>query len=76
MRAPERRRRPATGSWLGGLYGADSFVSSYPEAREIFIQEAWSIMPDGSFNGKQRQTIGMYVRCEDVRSIEFMSIGP
>ena len=64
------------GSWLGGLYGAKSFVSSYPEPREIFIQEAWSMKPDGAFDMKQPQTIGMYVRCDDVRSIEFVSINP
>jgi hypothetical protein len=60
-------------SWLGGWYGSKSFVSSYPEPREIFIEKAWSMTTDGAFESEQPQTIGMFVRCDDVRSIEFVA---
>ena len=64
------------GSWLGGWCGQKSFVSSYPEPREIFVEKAWSMKADGAFDTEQPRSIGMYVRCDDVRSIEFVSSQP
>lgn len=36
------------GTWLGGWYGPNSFVSSYPEPREMFIETAHLIDRDGT----------------------------
>lgn len=60
------------GTWLGGWYGLDSFVSSYPEPREIFIETAHLMNADGSFGGEQAGSGGLYVRCDDIRSVEFV----
>lgn len=60
------------GTWLGGWYGVNSFVSSYPEPREIFIETAHRMGPDGSFGPEQVGTGGMYIRCDDIRAVEFV----
>lgn len=60
------------GRYLGGWYGNDSFVSSYPEPREIFLETANLMEPDGSFGPEVKGSAGLYVRCDDVVLIEFV----
>jgi hypothetical protein len=35
------------GKWVGGWLGADAFLSTYPEPRDIFIDHEWEMAPDG-----------------------------
>ncbi len=63
------------GTWLGGWFGPNSFVSSYPEPREMFIQTAHLMEPDGSIGAEQPGSNGLYVRCDDVRAVEFIDGG-
>lgn len=60
------------GTWLGGWYGENSFVSSYPEPREMFIETAHLMGGDGSFGAEQLGSNGIYVRCDDVRAVELV----
>lgn len=60
------------GTWLGGWYGENSFVSSYPEPREVFIETAHLMEPDGKFGGEQPGSNGLYVRCDDIRAVELV----
>jgi hypothetical protein len=60
------------GVWLGGWYGENSFVSSFPEPREVFIETAHLMEPDGSFGAEVPGSNGLYVRCDDIRAIEFV----
>lgn len=62
-----------TNTWLGGYFGSDSFISSYPEPREIFLESAYRMGTDGRFEEQQPLT-GIYVRCDDVRSIEIIDL--
>lgn len=61
------------GRWIGGRFASKSFVSSYPEPREMFIEEAWRMKDDGTFVEAQPNSVGLYVRCDDIRSVEFIS---
>lgn len=60
------------GTWLGGWYGPNSFASSYPEPREIYIETAHLMHDDGSFGSEQPGSGGLYVPCEDIRVVEFV----
>lgn len=60
------------GRWIGGWMGDDCWVSSYPEPRELFIAQAHAMSEDGSFGPVVPGSIGMYVRCDDIRLIEFL----
>lgn len=62
-----------TGRWIGGYWGAGSWVSSYPEPHAIYISTAHNMMYDGKFGDAVPDSSGMYVRCEDIRLIEFIS---
>lgn len=62
----------ADGRYLGGWYGNDSYVSSYPEPREIFLETANLMERDGSFGDEVVGSAGLYVRCDDVVLVEFV----
>jgi hypothetical protein len=64
----------ADGRYLGGWYGASSFVSSYPEPREMFIEVAHYMDESGEFGDEVPGSNGMYVRCDDIRLVEFIGV--
>jgi hypothetical protein len=62
----------ADNRYIGGWYGTDSFVSSYPEPREMFLEISHQMSTDGEFGPEVAGSAGVYVRCDDVRLIEFV----
>jgi len=60
------------GVWLGGWFGSRSFISSFPEPREIYIETAHQMQPDGSIGEAQSWSAGMYIRCDDIRAVELL----
>lgn len=60
------------GGWIGGWYGPHSFISSYPEPRELYIETAHQMGEDGTIGAEQPGSGGIYVRCEDVQAVEFI----
>jgi len=60
------------GTWLGGWFGAESFISSFPEPREMFIEKAHVMEPDGTIGAELAWSAGLYIRCDDIRSVELL----
>ena len=60
------------GGWIGGYAGGGSFFSGYPEAREVFLEEAWMLDDDGVFLAPLGGTAGVWVRCDDVQLVQFL----
>ncbi len=61
------------GSYIGGWYGPDSFVTSYPEPHEIFLEVAHHMGPDGTFGAEVEHSKGVYIRCDDIRLVEIVA---
>jgi hypothetical protein len=61
------------GGWIGGYAGGGSFLSGYPEAREVFMEEAWMLDDDGVFLAPLSGTTGVWVRCDDVQLVQFLT---
>lgn len=61
------------GRWVGGLAGPQSFISAYPEGRDIFLDEAWELGSDGAFIKPVNGTLGMWVRCDDARVVQMLT---
>jgi hypothetical protein len=59
--------------WIGGYWGTGSFATSYPQDPELYLEQAWLLGPDGQFQAKQDSTEGLFVRCADVRALEFLA---
>jgi hypothetical protein len=43
------RLRLKNEAWIGGLFGADSYASGYPEPQDLLLETTYQTLPDGSF---------------------------
>jgi len=62
------------GRVIGGLYGPDSFASSYPEKEDIYLQEVWKIDEKGKFLERIPGSKGLLVNSDVIEYIEFFDI--
>jgi hypothetical protein len=60
------------GIWMGGYAGPQSFFTSYPESREIFVEQAWVLSDDGEFEAAMDGTAGQWIRCDDAPLVQFL----
>lgn len=60
------------GIWVGGYAGPQSFFTSYPESREIYVEQAWSLDDDGEFQAPIEGSAGQWIRCDDVSIVQFL----
>ncbi|GHE83375.1 hypothetical protein GCM10017786_13070 [Amycolatopsis deserti] len=66
------RIRLADGEYIGGWVGAESYVSGYPESRDIFISSQWAVNKDGVFLHKIEDTLGFYLAIPDGAVVEWV----
>lgn len=60
------------GLWVGGYAGPASFYSTYPEPREIFVEQAWELDGDGVFLRPVDGTNGVWIKCDDAPVVQFL----
>lgn len=72
-RAAWMRIHLKNGRFIGGWYGLDSFASSDPEWRDLYVEQAWELDGRGGFKEKVSDTMGFLVRMEDCELIELLS---
>lgn len=65
------RVQTSDGTWMGGWFGDGSFASSFPEPREIFIEQGYVMDGAGVFTGDISAPNGLYIRCDDIRLLDF-----
>lgn len=66
------RIRLAEGRWVGGWFGVNSFVSTYPEPRDIFIEDQHHIDPDGAIGAAVTASAGVWVSLKDGDIVEWL----
>jgi hypothetical protein len=59
------------GRWIGGWYADESFVSLYPEPRDIFLAEQWIMSADGDFVERAANGAGVWLSLESAQLIEW-----
>jgi hypothetical protein len=59
---------------IGGLYGYDSFASSYPEKEDLYLEEVWKIDNDGKFVEKIANTKGVLINYNSIEYIELFDV--
>ena len=64
------RARLKGGDRIGGFFGDGSVASSYPEAQDVYLEEAWRLAEDGSFLRPLPNSRGLLLRHENVELIE------
>ncbi len=62
-----------SGAKLGGLYGENSFASSFPNEQEVYIQEIWRVDEQGRFVEKVQGTAGTVIKREECTLIELFA---
>jgi hypothetical protein len=64
--------RLKSGLLLGGLFGPESFASSYPH-RDLYVQETWHLDENGQFLSPVPQSKGVLVSMADCETLEFFA---
>lgn len=62
------------GDDLGGYFGQYSLASSYTNAQQVYVEEAWRLHEDGSFAEPVTSTVGAVVNLEECALVEFVAI--
>jgi hypothetical protein len=70
------RVRLSDGEYIGGWVNGDSYVSGYPEARDLFISSQWAVDPQGRFLHKIPGTLGFYLAIGDGVLVEWLEAPP
>lgn len=61
------------GQWRGGYAGEASFFTTYPDPREIFVEEAWVLDEKGQFTRSIKGT-SQWIQCDDAAVVEFVEL--
>ncbi|MGQ1948720.1 DUF6338 family protein [Geofilum sp. OHC36d9] len=56
---------------IGGKYGTNSYSSTYPIPKELYIEEVWELNKKDGFVKKIEQTEGMLITENEISTIEF-----
>lgn len=64
-----------SGRVIGGLYGSNSFASSYPSTEDVYLEQLCNMTPEGTMAGITALTVGGIIRMEDVELLEFFEYG-
>jgi hypothetical protein len=60
------------GRWVGGFYGPGSYVSTFPQPRDLFISHQYFMTKRGQFRGPMPLTNGVWLRISDDHVVEFL----
>lgn len=66
------RVRLADGSYVGGWADEETYVSGYPEPRDIFVRWQWDLDESGRFQHEIEGTLGIYVPLADSTHVEWL----
>lgn len=65
------RVRLPDGRYVGGLFGPGSYVSTYPEPRDLYLSHQYHFEEDGSFGAPAPNAAGLWLRISDDHIVEF-----
>lgn len=65
------RVRLPDGRYVGGLFGPGSYVSTYPEPRDLYLSHQYHFQEDGSFDAPAQNAAGLWLRISDDHIVEF-----
>jgi hypothetical protein len=66
------RIRMDEGTWVGGWFSTKSFMSTYPENRDLFIEAQYTMTSTGEFGGRVNGTAGVWVSAPEGVIVEWV----
>jgi hypothetical protein len=70
------RIKTGDGTYLGGWYDAEGYVSTYPYERDLFIAHQWRMSKRGIFLGPIENSLGVWVPITDNCHVEWIAQDP
>ncbi|MGA2302149.1 MAG: DUF6338 family protein [Candidatus Acidiferrum sp.] len=64
------------GQLVGGLYGENSFASSFPSEEDLYLERLCNLTPEGRMNGFADFSVGGIIRMENVELLELFEYEP
>jgi hypothetical protein len=61
--------------WYGGHLGSRSYVSTYPQERDIFIEKPYKLSKYGEFRSKIESGTGLWMKVLDTDVVEWLEEG-
>jgi len=70
------RIRLADGKWVGGWIGDGSYVSTYPEPRDIYVSDQHDMAKDGTIGAMLPDSAGFWIALQDGDLVEWTNAPP
>jgi hypothetical protein len=67
------RIRIGEGKWVGGWFGTNSFVSTYPEPPDIFIEDAHHVDEEGAIGAAVASSAGLWLKLREGDIVEWLN---
>jgi hypothetical protein len=61
------------GRMIGGMFGEQSFASSFPAEEQIYLEEVWVLDKNGKFKKPIERSAGIIVLSSEILAIEFQT---
>jgi hypothetical protein len=68
------RVRMADGTWVAGYYGANSYASSHPDARNLFLELAYEVDSTGKIGEPITSSAGLVIDCTNALVVELLAL--
>jgi hypothetical protein len=64
----------ADDTWIGGYAGENSFVSAFPQQRDVYVEIAYEMDSDGAFLRPVEGSAGMWISCGDSKLLQLVEV--
>lgn len=68
------RARMSDGTWVAGYYGPNSYASSHPDPRNLYLEMAYEVDTKGEIGKPITGTAGVVVDCTDAVVVELLAV--
>ena len=68
------RVRMADGTWVAGYYGPNSYASSHPDARNLFLELAYEVDITGKIGDAITSSAGLVIDCTNALVVELLAV--
>lgn len=68
------RVRMADGTWVAGYYGPNSYASSHPDGRNLFLELAYAVDTTGKIGDPITSSAGVVIDCTSALVVELLAI--
>lgn len=64
----------ADNTWIGGYAGEQSFISGFPQHRDVYVEIAYMMDSEGAFIGPVEGSAGMWISCTDAKLLQLVEV--